>query len=194
MKNKAYKRFVFIDTETGGIIPKKHSLLSIGLAVWDKDIGILDQTEFYIYSKRYFITQKAKEINKFNRAEHNLIAKEPKVVINDMLNFLYKYFDKDYAIPLIGHNVQFDINFLKVLFENNSRSFNQYFSHRVIDTYSVYKTLEISNRINGIINSSSDAFKYFGIKVNNRHNALADCIATVELYEKLIKLIQNDNI
>ena len=35
MKNYSDKRYVFIDTETGGIIPGKHSLLSIGIVIWE---------------------------------------------------------------------------------------------------------------------------------------------------------------
>jgi DNA polymerase III epsilon subunit-like protein len=38
--------------------------------------------------------------------------------------------------------------------------------------------------------SSSGAFKYFNIGVGKRHDALDDCIATVELYEKLIELMR----
>ena len=47
MKNYSDKRYVFIDTETGGIIPGKHSLLSIGIVIWEKDYGIIDKKEFY---------------------------------------------------------------------------------------------------------------------------------------------------
>lgn len=189
MKNRAANRFVFIDTETGGTIPNKHSLLSIGCVLWEKDIGVIDQAEFFVLSKRYIVTQKAKEMNSFNINEHNHLAHEPKMVIEEMLGFFFKYFDKNTAIPLIGHNVQFDINFLKVLFKKNNRSFSKYFSHRAIDTYSVFKTLVLSDRIGVNIDSSAEAFKYFGIKVNNRHSALGDCMATVELYENLLSLI-----
>lgn len=39
MINKAFNRYVFIDTETGGTIPQKHSLLQIGLVIWDYNDG-----------------------------------------------------------------------------------------------------------------------------------------------------------
>lgn len=187
MRNKTGNMFLFIDTETGGLIPAKHSLLSVAFVIWDINVGIIDSTEFFIKSKRYVVTEKAKEINGFNRDAHNMKAKDQKSTINEMIEFLYKHFDKNVAIPIIGHNVQFDVSFLKVFFEKNGRSFNQYFSHRIIDTYSVFKTLEISHKIDGSIDSSADAFKYFQIKVENRHSALGDCEATVKLYECLLK-------
>ena len=36
-------------------------------------------------------------------------AEQPQDVIDSILDFLYKYFDKNMAIPVIGHNIQFDI-------------------------------------------------------------------------------------
>lgn len=192
MKNFSEKRFAFIDTETGGIIPGKHSLLSIGVVIWDLDEGIIAKREFYIKSKRYIITKEAQKINKFDRDSHNKIAEDPKIVIEKLLAFLYTHFPNDTFIPLAGHNVQFDINFLKVFFKKNNRSYNQYFSHRSIDTYSIYKTLVLSDVLSNNINSSHDAFSYFDIKVDNRHNALSDCIATVALFEKMIALIKNE--
>lgn len=193
MKNFSERRFAFVDTETGGIIPGKHSLLSIGVVIWDLEDGIIDKREFYIKNKRYIVTKEAQRINKFDRKSHNEVAEEPKIVIEKLLSFLYKYFPDDTFIPLAGHNVQFDINFLKDFFKKNNRSYNQYFSHRSIDTYSVYKTLVLSQILSDNINSSHDAFSYFNIKVDNRHNALSDCIATVELYEKMIDLIKSSS-
>lgn len=191
MKNYSDKRFVFIDTETGGIVPGKHSLLSMGVIIWEAGQGILDQKEYFIKSEKYVFTKEAQRINKFDEIEHNKEAESPGIIIKEFLSFLRQYFPEDIYIPLAGHNVQFDINFLKTFFSENNRSFNQYFSHRVIDTYSVYKTLILAGLIDENINSSHDAFNYFGIQVKQRHDALSDCIATVELYEKMILLIEN---
>lgn len=191
MKEISNERFAFIDTETGGVIPGKHSLLSIGIVIWDLYEGVISEKEFYIKSDKYIVTKEAQKINKFDKCKHNIIADSPENVIVELLKFLYSYFPNDIYIPLAGHNIQFDINFLKVFFKENNRSFGQYFSHRVIDTYSVYKTLILSNIITENLNSSYDAFKYFNIKVDQRHDALSDCIATVQLYEKMINLIKH---
>lgn len=190
MKNNAKHRFVFIDIETGGTIPDKHSLLSIGCIVWDINKGIIGEKELFIFSDKYVITKNARKINHFDENSHNIISKDGNAVILELLNFLYEYFDKKDLIPLIGHNVQFDINFLKVFFKNYNRSFYKYFSHRAIDTYSVYKSLVLINKITENINSSADAFRYFGIKVEKRHSALGDCLATVKLYEKLLEMLK----
>lgn len=189
MKNYSDKRYVFIDTETGGIIPGKHSLLSIGIVIWEKDYGIIDKKEFYVKNNTYVITKEAQKINKFDRIQHEAIAEDPNVIIESLITFIGKYFPKNTFFPLAGHNIQFDINFLKAFLSEHNRSFNQYFSHRAIDTYSIYKALVLSGKISDNINSSHDAFAYFNISVANRHNALDDCIATVELFEKMLELI-----
>lgn len=191
MINKAENRFVFIDTETGGIDPQKHSLLSIGVVVWDKDIGIISQKEFFVKSKQYIVTRKAQGINKFDIEAHNKIAQDSIIVINELISFLRNYFPENTAFPVVGHNIQFDINFLKEFFKKNGRSFNNYFAHRSIDTYSIFKAMTIAGIIDKSLNSSSDAFSYFNIKVQQRHSALYDCIATVELFENLLSLLKN---
>ena len=191
MINKAENRFVFIDTETGGTDPKKHSLLSIGVVVWDKDIGIISQKEFFVKSKQYVVTREAQGINKFDIETHDKFAQDPKTVINELIAFLHNYFPENTAFPVVGHNVQFDINFLKVFFKQNGRSFNNYFAHRSIDTYSIFKAMSIAGLIDKNLNSSTDAFSYFNIKVQKRHSALYDSIATVELFEKLLSLLKN---
>ncbi len=155
---KTENRFVFIDTETGGIIPEKHSLLSIGLVVWDKTQGIIGTKEFFIKNEEYIVTAESKKINKFNIEEHEQKAKPGKIVIKEMLNFLFLYFKKDERIILVGHNVQFDINFLKQFMKKENRSYNEYFSHRSIDTYSIYKMLILGDIIEKNIESSAEAF------------------------------------
>ncbi len=189
MRNKTGRLFLFVDTETGGTIPTKHSLLQIGLVVWDCNSGIVDTKEFYIKSKQYTVTKKAQQINKFNLDEHNQKAELSKIVMRNMIHFLRQYFSCEESIPIIGHNVQFDINFLKEFFRRNNRSFNRMFSHRYIDMYSLYKTMALAGQMDDI-NSSAEAFKLFNIKIDERHKALDDCIATVRLFERLLDKIK----
>lgn len=190
MINYVDDRLVFIDTETGGTDPHKHSLLSIGVVVWDRTQGIIAQKEFFVKNTRYYVTKEAQKINKFDRKMHNAVAKEPKEIINGLIVFLSNYFPENTGFPVAGHNIQFDINFLKEFFKKNGRSFNNYFAHRSIDTYSIFKIMSMARLIDKNLNSSADAFAYFNIKVQQRHSALYDCIATVELFEKLLSLLE----
>ena len=188
MINRTYDRLLFVDTETGGLDPLKHSLLTIGIAVWDLHDGLLDSSEYYIKNKEYLVTKEAQKVNKFDKEMHESKAQSSQIIIKSLTDFCSKYFDANLAVPLAGHNTQFDIGFLKVFLEENGRSFGSIFSHRIIDTYSIIKFLCYCGKIEQNISSSAEAFRYFNIKVDNRHTALGDVIATVELFDAMIKL------
>lgn len=53
-------RLLFIDTETGGLDPHKHSLLTIGVVVWDEKLGELYSDEYAVFSDTYTINSKLK--------------------------------------------------------------------------------------------------------------------------------------
>lgn len=190
MKNNIGNKLLFIDTETGGIDYRKHSLLSIGLVVWDNNIGITDSTEILIKNKEYVVTKEAQRINKFNKEKHEESAISHKNAIDKIIQFCNCHFEKGILIPLAGHNTQFDVGFLKAFLKKNNRSYNQVFSHRIIDTYTLVRSLYYSGRIDADISSSAQAFKYFEIKVKDRHTAKEDAIATAMLYSKLLELLE----
>lgn len=189
MKNKIGERLLFIDTETGGINPTKHSLLSIGLAVWEKKNEIIDSTEILIKHDDYIITSTAQSINKFDRKIHEISAVSSSKAISLLLDFCRMYFDNDSLIPLAGHNTQFDVGFLKIFLKSNRRSFNELFSHRIIDTYTLLRSLYYAGKISEDISSSAQAFSYFDLKVDGRHTAKGDALATAKLYSKLLGLL-----
>ena len=183
---------VFIDTETGGTNPEKHSLLSVGLVAWKKEVGIIDTHEVFIKSNRYSFTKEAQHINKFNQEQHNRIAVSPKYAVDVIRGFAIKNTNKTQEIQLAGHNIQFDVAFLKKLFKDQNRSFNRFFSHRMIDTFSILKYLQDADKLSLQHLSSAEAFKYFNIKVDGRHSALGDAIATAKLYETLLEIDRNN--
>lgn len=178
---------IFIDTETGGIDPHKHSLISIGCAAWNHSCGIVDTLELFIKSTKYSITEEAKRINKFDEKAHEQKAMSPKDAITRLYSFCNQYSDK--LTCLAGHNTQFDVAFIKKFLRDNHRSYNERFSHRIVDTYSIIRYLCDAQLLDIEISSSASAFKHFNITVEGRHTALGDAIATAELYEKLLKLI-----
>lgn len=193
MIRNSMEKFIFIDTETGGIDPSKHSLLSIGMVAWSAEDGILGSLELFIKHDNYDITKEAILINGFNLDVHNSISLSPKEVIGKIVEFKETYFSRNELPTLIGHNIQFDTNFLKVFLIKNNRSFNPLFSHRMIDTNSILKYLIISGKIPKEIKNLSDAIRFFNIKIKNRHSALDDCLATVSLFESMIGLITQNN-
>lgn len=178
-------KIVFIDTETGGIDPFSNSLLSIGLAIWS-ECRIIDSFEILINDGELSTTSKALEVNGIDINNHKMVALSPKTAVLELYAFLNSHFQDDELITLAGHNVNFDINFLKVFLSKNGYDFQKRFSHRIIDTSSILYYLYLSGKMAKKAISSQKAFDLFGIRYENRHTALGDAKATAQLFSKLL--------
>ena len=181
-------KLLFIDSETGGLDPDKHSLLSIALVVWE-DRKIIDSKEILINDGILSVTQEALTINRIDLEEHKQSAVSSSLAMAEILLFIGKHFAGKDKITLAGHNVHFDVAFLKRFFSANNKDFSDYFSHRIIDTSSILHYLYLAGCIKHKAISSDEAFELFDIKVEGRHTALGDAIATAKLFTKLLSLI-----
>ena len=116
-------RLLFLDTETGGLDPQKHSLLSIGMVVWDEFAGEIFSNEIYIHSDNYNVTKSAARINHFDESIHRSIAIPPHSAVDQFFEVKERYFKDNASLPLAGHNIIFDIQFIKQLFLGCGRSY-----------------------------------------------------------------------
>lgn len=187
------EKILFIDTETGGLDPNFHSLLSVAFAVWE-NYEIKDAIEVMINDGILNVSEKALEINGINIEQHSIIAKKPSDAILDMEIFFKNHFDENEKIILCGHNILFDINFFKTFWNKHKGNYNNRFSHRYVDTASILFFLTVAGKLPNESNSSQNAFNHFKIQVNNRHSALGDVLATSELFNKLLYLISSQEI
>jgi DNA polymerase III subunit epsilon len=180
-------RLLFIDTETGGLDPDKHSLLSIALVVWE-DKEIIDSLEILINDGELSVTAEALSVNKIDLEKHKQSAVPSSLAMDEILSFIGKHFPQQHKITLAGHNVHFDTAFLKRFFSANNKDFRAFFSHRIIDTSSILHYLYLSGRIKQKAISSDEAFELFDIHVEGRHTAIGDALATARLFTRLIEL------
>lgn len=180
-------RLLFIDTETGGLNPNKHSLLSLAMVVWE-DMEIIATEELLINDGKLSVTDEALSINKIDIGKHKKSAISSSLAIEKILLFISRHFPHQRKITLAGHNVQFDVNFLKIFFSQNNENFSKFFSHRIIDTSSILYYLYLAGHLKHKAISSDEAFDLFEIKVEGRHTAIGDAIATAKLFTRLISL------
>ncbi len=182
-------KLLFIDIETGGLNPSEHSLLSLAAVVWDNK-EIIDSIELFINDGKLITTDEALAINKIDIEEHKKSSISPTLAIDKLLFFIAKYFTPEKKITIAGHNVHFDIGFLKNLFFIKEKDFSSIFSHRIIDTSSILYYLYLSGYLKQKTISSDAAFKLFNINVDGRHTALGDAMATLKLFNILLDLIK----
>lgn len=180
---------LFIDTETGGLNPNKHSLLSLAMVIWE-DMEIIDSQELLINDGILSVTKEALSINKIDIEKHKQAAISSPQANEKIFLFISKHFPQQRKITLAGHNVHFDANFLRFFLFKNNKDFSKFFSHRIIDTSSILYYLYLAGYIKNRAVSSDEAFDLFGIKVEGRHTAIGDAIATAKLFTRLLYLIK----
>jgi DNA polymerase-3 subunit epsilon len=186
-------RLLVIDTETGGIDPESHSILSLGGVIWDDGI-LTEQFEILIAERTLCVTPQALEINRIDLVEHCRHGASPAQAMTRLKEFLAVNFGQELRsqqkISLAGHNIHFDIGFLRRLCRLAEAPFEEMFSHRVLDTAGILRYLGLAGVIPLSSAGSTEAFAYFGIDIppNERHTALGDAKATAMLLNKLVKV------
>jgi len=169
------RSFVCIDIETTGLSPRYDDIIEVsGIRVQNgKAVDTFSETINIERPLPPFITALTgitdKELSKSNSAE-NVLTRFCSFVDGDIL---------------LGHNVNFDINFLYdkclektgILFEND-----------FIDTLKIGKRLLPHLKHHKL----DDLADYYDIPPRTLHRALGDCEMTVNCYFKMLDDIQNE--
>jgi DNA polymerase III epsilon subunit-like protein len=182
---------LFLDTETGGLDPRSHSLLSLGLVVGDGP-KLVNSLEILVRHEPYVVSGGGLKVNRINLVEHTAAALDPPVALTVLEVFLDQHFPHlCQPIILAGHNIAFDQAFLGAFLAGQGRGLER-FSHRTVDTHAIAAALRDAGRLPLGNLSSTALFAHFGIQVpeEKRHTALGDALATFELYWKLVELMK----
>ena len=173
------KNYVVVDVETTGLNPIVNEILSIALVpvlkpeaarvwyicqdlgtVWDREAAEMFQKWKPLYEKE---------------------VKSKQSVIEEIKAWI-KETGFEEKIVLVGHNVGFDISFMKRLPSIEG------IGHRSIDTHTLLQLAWFCNLIELEDCKSDKAFKKFEIEVaeEDRHTALGDARATRQLFMLLL--------
>ncbi len=188
-------RLFVIDTETGGIDPQTHSILSFAGVVW-ADGKVQAEFDVQIAEPLFSVTAQAMKVNRINLADHAAAAETPAAAAKRLATFLRKHFREELKsgakVALAGHNVGFDIGFLKRLCRLGGISFDEMFSHRSLDTASILRFVALAGRAPLQGAGLDEALAHFGVAVPepSRHTALGDALGTAQLLNCLIALEQ----
>ncbi|WP_439609603.1 3'-5' exonuclease [Hydrogenophaga sp.] len=181
-----FVNLVAVDVETSGTNPFENEILSIALAPLSEEIVPLE-----IYVKHAHIKWSEYAKLNFGRFQEQWIRLgiPPKSACKQIEDYLQANY-QDQPIILIGHNVGFDISFLRKLAFTAGREMIRGISHRSIDTHSILYYLHLRGLGPKEFTNSDGAFQYFDIPIipTRRHTALGDAIATRDLFRKLLSL------
>lgn len=162
--------YTVIDIETTGLDSSLDDILEIS-AVKVRNNTITDSFSSLVH----YAEELPEFITELTGITNDMVKDAPSLDI--VLNNFYNFIGNDI---LIGHNVNFDINFL---YDNLKKNANKYLSNDFVDTLrlarKVIKELD-HHRL-------SDLLSYYKIDNSNQHRALADCNYTLEIYNNLKK-------
>ena len=188
-------KLLVIDTETGGIDAETDSILTLAAVVWD-DGKLGASIEIKIAEDPMYVTERAMKINRIDLAVHQRIALPPRLALAQLDQFLKENFIDETVsggIVLAGHNINFDIRFLRRLFSICGAKFDDRFSHRSLDTASVLRFLSLADLLPKTVLGSDEAFKWFDVMplTSERHTAIGDARSTALMLSRLVRLIGN---
>ena len=183
-------KLLWLDTETTGLNKERCDIVQIaGIVVIDGK----EQERFNLY---------AQPINWENiepvAFEHNGLSIDilktfplPQEMYTNLIAILNKYidpYDHDDKFYLAGHNVQFDLEFLKNFFTKmGNKYFGAYFYYHTVDLLALVTILHTAGLFNLSTFKLGDIAKYLDLEVQGElHHAEADIDLTRKCFCRLI--------
>ncbi len=166
--------YTVVDIETTSLDSYYGEILEIS-AIKVKNNKVVDQFSELIKINEevgYFTTRLTGITNDMILSE----GKELTLVLQSFKNFVRNDI-------IIGHNVNFDINFL---YDSMKENLGIYLENDYIDTLRLSRKVLPQLRHHKL----DDLIDYFDLKLRNKHRALNDCILTNQVYIELSKYLE----
>ncbi len=181
---RALDTMVILDTETGGLDPLHHSLLSVGLVSGDGR----HQLEFYVIEPTIVSDPRSMKVNRIDLDQVRASGLTPGAAVDRIEAFL-DGLGLGRPVMVAGHNIAFDIAYMRRLYRLAGRKVPRDFSHRTVDTHTLLWALSAVGRLPPDVTSSDQAFRHFDIAPPDemRHTALGDALATRDLVARLLE-------
>lgn len=190
--------YLFMDTETGGLTPK-HSLLTASFIVADKDFNIILVPNYshglYLQIKHveYVLTAGALSVNNIDIGEHHKSSIELSQARDEFVAFVAAACaatGKKRLVPA-GHNVAFDVQFVREYLCPNSAFWDNSFTYPMFDTAVIARFMHAANKIDNAYSLATLRQKYLPHVSGDAHNAEIDNLTTIELTKKFLQMVQN---
>ena len=177
--------YVVIDLETTGLDPTHHEICEMSFIVIDEELKEVAKFTSTMMPEHFSrIDPKALRVNGFTEKE---LKTHPSIVQvrGAFLRWKQEVMGDDLIIP-IGHNIGFDLEFLRVFLQYQ---YEDIFHYRKCDTKVMIDNLKL---INIITNESPSGLNYWADKLNipyTPHKAYEDCMAVIGLLKWFKKSI-----
>lgn len=176
-------KYIAFDCETSGV-SETSNLLTISFLILDKDLIQKDSLNISLkQTSGYNIYPEALQINRIDIIKHHQSSSDLQTSRKILLDFLNKNKGSYNLIP-IGHNISFDIRFIKSSGLLTDREYSNFISCNPVDTLIVAQFLKTCGKLNqkqslSLINLCNH-FKLDSCK-NSEHTSEYDIKMTIKL-------------
>jgi DNA polymerase III epsilon subunit-like protein len=176
-------KYIAFDCETSGV-SETSNLLTISFLILDKDLIQKDSLNISLkQTSGYNIYPEALQINRIDIIKHHQSSSDLQTSRKILLDFLNKNKGSYNLIP-IGHNIAFDIRFIKSSGLLTDREYSNFISCNPVDTLIVAQFLKTCGKLNqkqslSLINLCNH-FKLDSCK-NSEHTSEYDIKMTIKL-------------
>lgn len=185
--------YTWFDTETSGINPKIHSVLTAYFAIYDESLNFVDEIELFLKPDNGEVVaeEQALKVNGINLEEH---LRNPRTVTYSIgkemiLDFFAKHKPKGRnKFRPSGHNIEFDKGFImsQIMTEEE---WSKYIHHNSIDTLRIVTFLQDIGMVPNDVGRLTDLVEHFGITKRDAHDAREDVKMNIEVYKKMKEML-----
>ena len=183
-------RGLIIDTETTGLSHNFNQVLTVGMLLADIDergVDLIDSDHIKVKHERYNVSGLALKINGIDLKEHDKIGVNPKKACLLINKFVIRNKLKDISAPMIGHNIRFDIRFLRQLYFETKKDYM--LDLEIIDTRDLWIDLRNRGIVPGHLKGNLRAVsEHLDVSYDGAHDALNDCMITANVLHKMMVL------
>lgn len=170
-----------LDTETGGLSPREHSLLTIAGVAWTPTTQPRPLFSLMIREEPMVVQNEAMEVNRIDLRVIEEQGLTPMEAVDAIRYALDQQFGANREpVTLAGHNVGFDVGFLQRLYRLGKGDYYQDFARRTLDTATIFAFFMASGLVPSGKANGDRMFASMGIPLDqqHRHTALGDAWAT----------------
>jgi DNA polymerase III alpha subunit (gram-positive type) len=188
-------KYIAFDCETTGV-NDNCNLLTVSFIVLDSELNEIDCLNISLKSNNgYHIYPEAMEVNKINIIKHHSNSIDLLDARRKLLTFLNKH-KLQYSLIPIGHNIQFDIKFIKNSGLLTDSEYSRFISYNSIDTISIAQFLKLSGVLHekqslSLVNLCSTS--QIKRQENLEHSAEYDTRMTIKLLKFFKSSILNES-
>ena len=164
---------LIIDVETTGLCPISRDIWEVALVSYQNRGGAVLNVKIKVNADACYWDLEALRISRTKGMDGERYYEKQDAVYK-IYSFVRSTYGREKPI-LAGHNVGFDISFLKKLFHPHPFDFVDYHS---IDTFSMAQAMTAAGLLPNGMDRLKDLAEYYGIKNINPHSALSDADTT----------------